>query len=70
MILPEQKQKCSCSPVCCKPRGDVSSGDLCNDVAPEERAVDQSYRLWIPVELGFLKLRKKYIINRNKIKTS
>lgn len=41
-------------PVCCQPGGYVSSRDLCHDVAPEKRSVNQSHRLWIPVELGFL----------------
>lgn len=42
-------------PVRSQPGGDVSSGDLCHDVAPEKRSVNHSHRFWIPVELGFLK---------------
>lgn len=41
-------------PVCSQPGGDVSSRDLCHDVAPEKRSVNHSHRFWIPVELGFL----------------
>lgn len=41
-------------PVGSQPGGYVSSRDLCHDVAPEKRSVNQSHRLWIPVELGFL----------------
>lgn len=41
-------------PVCSQPGGYVSSRDLCHDVAPEKRSVNQPHRLWIPVELGFL----------------
>lgn len=33
---------------------DKSSGDLCDDVAPEKRAVDHSHRLWVPRELSSL----------------
>lgn len=41
-------------PVCSQPGGYVSSRDLCHDVAPEKRSVNQPHRLWIPIELGFL----------------
>lgn len=45
---------CFLLPVRSQPGGDISSGDLRHDVAPEKRSVDQPHRLWIPVELGFL----------------
>lgn len=34
--------------------GDETTGDLSDDVAPEEGAVDQPHRLWVPVKLSFL----------------
>lgn len=34
--------------------GDETSRDLSYDVAPEEGAMDQSHRLWVPVKLSFL----------------
>lgn len=41
-------------PVGSQSGGDVPSGDLRHDVAPEKGAVDQPHRLRVPVELGFL----------------
>lgn len=34
--------------------GDETSWDLSYNVAPEEGAMDQSHRLWVPVKLSFL----------------
>lgn len=42
-------------PVCCKLLADEPSWNLSHYVPPEERAMDHSYCLWIPVELSFLR---------------
>lgn len=54
-------------PVCSQSGGYISSRDLRHDVAPEKRSVNQSHRLWIPVELGFL-VQKKTVQRPNYFK--
>lgn len=38
-------------PVSCKFLTYKTTGDLCDDVAPEEGAMDHPHRLWVPCKL-------------------
>lgn len=44
-------------PVGCEFLADKSSGNLSDNVAPEKGAMDEADGLWIPVELGFLRVK-------------
>lgn len=41
--------------------GDKATGNLSYNVTPEERPVDQTHCLWIPVKLSFLERKKEKV---------